>query len=646
MPKKINNQASYFFHEGTNFSAADYLGAHPAVFEGREGYIFRVWAPHAVSVSVVGDFNNWDPYVYSMERTEGDESIWERFVPDVRQYDCYKYCVQTSSGSMLYKSDPYAFHSETRPATASKLFDISRYRWGDAGFIRARADYYNRPVNIYELHAGSWRRNPDGTVLSYRMLADQLAPYLKDMGYTHVELMPLAEHPFDGSWGYQVTGYFAPTSRYGTPEDFMYLVDTLHRAGIAVIMDWVPAHFPKDACGLCEFDGGYCYENPDPMRMEHKEWGTRVFDYGRPEVQSFLISNALFWMEKYHIDGLRVDAVASMLYLDYARKDGEWAPNIRGGRENLEAVAFLQKLNSEVFARFPYAMMIAEESTAWPLVTRPVSDGGLGFNFKWNMGWMNDILSYMSTDPFFRKGSHNKLTFSMFYAFSENYVLPLSHDEVVHGKCSLINKMPGDYDKKFDNLRALLAYMYAHPGKKHLFMGQEFAQFTEWNYERELDWMLLDFPKHQSFKAFVKSLNRFYKSTPAMYQIEDSWDGFSWISSDDSVQNVISFYRTDREGNSVLVVCNFGDAERRGYRIGVPVPGGYRLALCSGWEDFGGSVAKKTVKRVSSTVPMHGFDQSVSLDIPALSVSYYRFPAKDAGDGADKKTTVKRSGGK
>ncbi len=643
MSKKPDNQASYFFHEGTNYNAANYLGAHPAVLDGREGYLFRVWAPHAISVSVVGDFNNWDPYVYAMERTEGDSSIWERFVPGTKQYDCYKYCVHTASGSMLFKSDPYAFHSETRPATASKLFDISGYRWGDSSFIRSRSDYYDRPVNIYELHPGSWRRNHDGSVLSYRMLADGLAPYLKDMGYTHIELMPVAEHPFDGSWGYQVTGYFAPTSRYGTPEDFMYLVDTLHRAGIAVIMDWVPAHFPKDACGLCEFDGDYCYEDPNPLRMEHKEWGTRVFDYDRPEVQSFLISNALFWMEKYHIDGIRVDAVASMLYLDYSRREGEWAPNIRGGRENLEAVAFLQKLNSAVFAQFPHALMIAEESTAWPLVTRPVSDGGLGFNFKWNMGWMNDILSYMATDPFFRRGSHNKLTFSMFYAFSENYVLPLSHDEVVHGKYSLINKMPGDYDKKFDNLRALLAYMYAHPGKKLLFMGQEFAQFTEWNNERELDWILLDFPKHQNFKSFIKAVNKFYKSTSAMYQIEDSWDGFSWISADDSSQNVISFYRTDHDGNSVLVVCNFGDAEHKAYRIGVPVPGEYRMSLCSGWQEFGGSVPKKAVRRTSSAVAMHSFDQSVSLNIPALSVSYYRFPSKPVKVEQKNKPTTKRS---
>ena len=628
MKKSENEQASYFFHEGTNTDAFDWLGAHPSDRDGKHGYIFRVWAPNAVSVSVVGDFNNWDPYVYPMERSCGDSTVWERFVPGAKQYDCYKYCVQTQSGSMLYKSDPYAFHTETRPATASKLYDISCYKWDDSSYMKSRTDQYDRPVNIYELHIGSWQRNPDGSMISYRMLAERLVPYLKDMCYTHVEFMPVAEHPFDGSWGYQVTGYYAPTSRYGTPDDFMFLIDSLHRAGIGVIMDWVPAHFPKDACGLCEFDGSCCYEDPDPFRMEHKEWGTRVFNYASSEVRSFLISNAIFWMEKYHIDGIRVDAVASMLYLDYGRKDGEWKPNMRGGHENLEAVDFLQKLNSAVFSRFPHALMIAEESTAWPLVTRPVSDGGLGFNFKWNMGWMNDILSYMATDPFFRKGSHNKLTFGMFYAFSENYVLPFSHDEVVYGKCSLINKMPGDYNKKFENLKALLAFMYAHPGKKLLFMGQEFAQFTEWNYEKELDWMLLDFPKHQSHRQFVKTLNKYYRSTPAFYQIEDSWDGFSWICADDSVRNIIVFSRTDRDGRSILVVCNFGDADRSGYIVGVPAAGEYRLVLCSGWQEFGGSVIKKTIKRKAVNVPAHGYDQSVSLDIPALSVSYYRFPSR------------------
>ncbi len=626
MATKKGNLAVHLFHEGTNFEAQRYFGAHAARKGGKNGYIFRVWAPNAQGVSVTGDFNNWDPDADRMKLLPDSGGIYERFIAGARRYDCYKFRIVASDGRVLMKSDPYAFHCETRPATASKLYDLEGYKWKDDGYMSSKAPLYDKPVNMYEMHLGSWKRNPDGSLLSYRMLADELAPYLKRMGYTHVEIMPVAEHPFDGSWGYQVTGYYAPTSRYGTPDDFKYFVDKLHRAGIGVVLDWVPAHFPKDEFGLCEFDGGYCYEDKNPLRMEHKEWGTRVFDVGKPEVMSFLISNVLFWMSEYHIDGIRVDAVASMLYLDYNRKDGEWSPNSKGGKENLEAVSFFQKLNSAVFARYPNALMIAEESTAWPLVTKPASDGGLGFNFKWNMGWMNDMLMYMSLDPFFRKDNHDKLTFSMFYAFSENYVLPLSHDEVVHGKCSLINKMPGDYENKFANLRAFLAYMYAHPGKKLLFMGQEFAQFIEWNYEQQLDWLLLGYDMHRRFNGFVEKLNGFYKKTPAMWQIEDSWDGFGWIGADDNSQNVISFTRTDRDGNTIVVVCNFAPVERTGYRIGAPRKGAYTLAFSTEWEEFGGKSVKKPLRRSTQKIPMHGFEQSISLDLPPMSVMYFKAP--------------------
>ena len=616
----------YLFKQGNNMEAYRYFGAHLCAQDGQAGVVFRVWAPHAQAVSVVGDFNRWTPDADMMHKVA--DAVWELFIPGMKAYDVYKFCITTPSGEQVYKADPYAFHAETRPANGSKVYDIRGYPWGDAAWDEAqkKRDVLNGPMLIYELHAGSWKMKEEGVPYNYSELADELIPYIKEMGYTHVELLPITEYPFDGSWGYQVTGYFAPTSRYGTPHDFMAFVDKLHQAGIGVILDWVPAHFPKDGYGLYMFDGAPCYEDPNPRRGEHKEWGTMVFNYGMPEVQSFLISSALFWVEQYHIDGLRVDAVASMLYLDYNRRDGEWEQNVNGGKENLEAIAFLQKCNSTVLGRYPYKMMIAEESTAWPLVTKPAEDGGLGFNFKWNMGWMNDMLSYMKTDPLFRAGNHGKVTFSFFYAFSENFVLPISHDEVVHGKCSLINKMPGDYDQKFANLRTFYGYMLAHPGKKLLFMGQEFGQFIEWDEKKPLDWMLLGYDKHHQLQSYVKALNRFYLENPAMWEVDYSWEGFQWIVPDDNQQSVIAFLRRDKKGKMIMVVCNFNPVLREGYQMGVPTSGSYKELLNSDDAQYGGGgVTNGTVR--SKKGAMHGFDQHVSLTLPPLSTLYFSVPA-------------------
>ena len=631
--EKIQSNTSdlpvYLFKQGNNCEAYRYFGAHLETRVGESGVVFRVWAPHAAAISVVGDFNSWKPGSHPMRKVDGD-SVWELFIPGMKEYDVYKYCVTTRAGDLVYKADPYAFHAETRPSNGSKVYDITGFAWHDDAWQTAqkKADVINGPMNIYEMHAGSWKmKDPEnGVPYNYAELADELIPYIKEMGYTHVELLPITEYPFDGSWGYQVTGYFAPTSRYGTPKDFMAFVDKLHQAGIGVILDWVPAHFPKDGYGLYMFDGAPCYEDPNPRRGEHKEWGTMVFNYGMKEVESFLISSAMFWVDRYHVDGLRVDAVASMLYLDYNRKDGEWEQNVNGGKENLEAIAFLQKLNTAILGRYPHKMMIAEESTAWPLVTKPASDGGLGFNFKWNMGWMNDMLSYMKTDPLFRAGNHGKVTFSFFYAFSENFVLPISHDEVVHGKCSLLNKMPGDYEEKFSNLRTFFGYMMAHPGKKLLFMGQDFGQFIEWDEKKPLDWMLLGYDKHRELQSYVRDLNHFYRDTPALWQVDYSWEGFQWIVPDDSKQSVIAFLRRDAAGKMVLVVCNFNPVLRKEYQMGVPNPGSYKEILNSDDKKYGGSgVTNGTVKTKKG--PMHGFDQHISLTLPPLSTLYLSVPA-------------------
>ena len=616
----------YLFRQGTNFEAYHFLGAHFEEHNGENGVMFRVWAPNAKEMSVVGEFNSWVPGDAPMKKM-GDSGIWECFIEGLSEFDIYKYCVTTELDELIFKADPYAFHTETRPSNCSKIYNLEGYQWKDAKWYQQKEtlDTINSPINIYELHTGSWRTYPDGNPFEYRKLADELIPYIKEMGYTHIELMPVTEYPFDGSWGYQVTGYFAPTSRYGTPKDFMYFVDRCHQAGIGVIMDWVPAHFPKDQHGLYQFDGTNCYEDQNPFRAEHREWGTMVFDFARPEVQSFLISSALFWIEQYHIDGLRVDAVASMLYLDYNRKDGEWQPNIHGKNENLEAVEFLQKLNSAVFARHPHALMIAEESTAWPMVTKPVSDGGLGFNFKWNMGWMNDMLSYMSTDPLFRSGNHNKVTFSFMYAFSENFVLPISHDEVVHGKCSLINKMPGEYEDKFNSLRTFYGYMMAHPGKKLLFMGQEFAQFSEWTEEHQLDWMLLGYEKHAQMQSYVRDLNHFYLDNTPLWEIDYSWEGFQWVIPDDNQQSIVVFLRKNKAGQQILVVCNFNPVLRENYQMGVPVSGWYKEVLSSDDVKYGGKGIHNKAQR-SKKGTMHGFENTISLTVPPMSTIYLQVP--------------------
>ena len=584
-------------------------------------------------------------------RKISDGGIWELFIPGLKQYDIYKYSIQSAQGQIRLKADPYGFHMETRPNTATKIYDIEGYRWKDDKWQEERKtkDVYSAPINIYEVHLSSWATKRDEDELfNYMEAARKLIPYVKEMGYTHIEIMPIAEYPFDGSWGYQQIGYYAPSSRFGTPHDFMEFVDYCHQNDIGLIIDWVPAHFPKDAAGLYEFDGGYCYEYSEPLKREHRNWGTRIFDWGKPEVQSFLISNANYWIEKYHIDGLRVDAVASMLYLDYDRRDGQWQPNIKGGNQNLEAIAFLQKLNAALFREHPSILMIAEESTAWPMVTKPSDIGGLGFNYKWNMGWMNDVISYMSMNPEYRPYHHNMLTFSFFYAFAENFILPISHDEVVYGKCSMLDKMSGPRDKRFASLRTFLGYMLAHPGKKLMFMGQEIAQFKEWNYKTGLDWDVLEFDEHRRYQTYVKELNKFYLENTPLWQVDSDWSGFKWIVSDDNSNSVLVFRRIDRQGDEIIVVCNFQPNYHEVYSFGVPYYADYEEVFTSEKPAYGGTgVLNGTVK--AQTEPMHGENYSISIRIAPMSAMFFR--PKNIRNPEDdikkkKKPTAKKSDAK
>lgn len=640
--------ALHFFHEGTATEAYDFFGSHFCERGGQKGVIFRVWAPKAASVSVVGDFNHWDREKHPMSRTEHDGSVWELFIPGLKQFDMYKYNIQSAQGQIRLKADPYGVHMETRPNTATKIFELEGYKWKDQKWLKERKskNIYDSAMNIYEMHLSSWRdKNNEDELFNYMELAKELIPYVKEMGYTHIEIMPVAEYPFDGSWGYQQIGYYAPTSRFGTPHDFMEFVDYCHQNGIGLILDWVPAHFPKDAAGLYEFDGGYCYEYTEPLKREHLNWGTRIFDWGKPEVQSFLISNANYWFDKYHVDGLRVDAVASMLYLDYDRKNGQWQRNVYGGNENLEAIAFFKKLNTELFGKHENILMIAEESTAWPMVTKPADVGGLGFNYKWNMGWMNDMISYMSMNPEYRPYHHNMLTFSFFYAFSENFILPISHDEVVYGKCSMLDKMSGPREKRFASLRTFLSYMIAHPGKKLTFMGQEIAQFKEWNYKTGLDWDVLKFDEHKKHQQFVKALNKLYLDNKPLWQADSDWSGFKWISSDDNENSVIVFRRFDREGNEIVVLCNFQPKQHEQYSFGVPYLADYEEIFTTESPEFGGDgLSNGTVKSVEE--PMHGEPYSVTVKIAPMSAMFFkakniRDPEKEA-EKAKKKAAPKK----
>jgi 1,4-alpha-glucan branching enzyme len=620
----------YLMGEGRHYDTYNKLGAHIQTLEGVRGVNFAVWAPSARRVSVVGDFNHWDGRINPM-RARGSSGIWELFVPELNEGVIYKYEIIGPNGNMIpLKADPYAFRAELRPQTGSVVANLDSYKWNDSTWIaqRAQTNWFEKPISIYEVHLGAWRRVPEegSRWLTYRELGDQLIPYVKELGYSHIELLPIMEHPFDGSWGYQTIGYFAATSRYGSPADFMDFIDRCHNAGLGVLLDWTPAHFPRDTHGLAEFDGTHLYEHSDPRQGSHPDWGTLVYNYARNEVQNYLISNALFWLDKYHIDGLRVDAVASMLYLDYSRKAGEWVPNQFGGRENLPAIAFLRRLNEVAYERFPGLLTIAEESTAWPSVSRPTYLGGLGFSLKWNMGWMNDTLAYFSTDPVHRKFQQNKLTFSLLYAFTENFVLPFSHDEVVHGKNSLLHKMPGDIWQQFANLRLLYGYQYGHPGKKLLFMGQEFAQRSEFSEARSLDWHLLQYDSHRGVQRLIADLNKLYAAEPSLHEIDFEWRGFEWIDANDADNSVFSFMRRGKNPQDLMiVVLNATPVVRPGYRVGVPQPGFYQEALNTDSAIYGGSNVGNMGGAQSAPIPHMGRQHSIVLTLPPLAAVFLKW---------------------
>ena len=624
------------FHTGDSVRAYDFLGAHLVNRNDKNGVVFRVWAPTARSVSVAGDFNNWNNeanYMYNI-----GYGVWEVFVEGVKQFCTYKYCIESEYGDRLMKADPYAFHAQTRPGQASVVYDIESYSWNDSEWFNKRKEnnISSSPMNIYEIHAGSWRKYPDGNFFNYQKLADELIPYLKEMHYTHVQLMPIMEYPYDGSWGFQTTGYYAPTSRYGTPSDFMAFVDKLHGEGIGVILDWVPSNFPTDDFGLARFDGSPLYESNDPKTSKRDSWGTCLFNYARFEVTSFLVSCAMFWLDKYHIDGLRIGALSSMLYLDYGKTEGEWEPNKFGGKENLDAVDFVKRLNTAVHMYHPDVMMFAEENTSWPKLTHKIEDGGLGFDFKWNMGWMNDMLHYMSLNSMWRPFNHDSLTFSFYYAFSEKFLLPISHDELSHGKGSLIKQMPGKYDEQFAGVRAFITYMYAHPGKKLVFMGTEIGQFDEWNHEEAIQWDLLEFEKHKKLRTFFKELNKFYLDCKPLYELDTVWKGFDWIHHDDYTNSVIAFKRTDKNGDEIVSVCNFQPIRRDEYCIGVPKYGLYDEVFNSDEERFGGSGVVNGNNIKTEVMKIHGFDQGLSLTLPPLSVIYLRCAKELEPDEAQK----------
>ncbi len=640
--QKDNRTALELFSDGDAVRAYETLGAHIVERDGKSGVIFRVWAPNALTVSVIGPFNDWNNmsnYMYKL----GDHGVWELFIEGLSEFTRYKFCIETPWFEKIIKSDPYAFHTETRPDNTSIVYNPDSYEWYDHEWYKFKEEHPHDelPMNIYEIQAGSWRKYEDGNFFSYRKLADELIPYVKEMGYTHIEFMPITEYPLDDSWGYQVTGYYAPTSRFGEPNDLKYLIDQCHQNGIGVILDWVPAHFPKDEHGLARFDGTCCYEYEGERKGEHKEWGTYIFNFARYEVLSFLISSAMFWVENFHFDGIRVDAVASMLYLDYNRPKGQWDPNDEGGKENFDAVEFIKKMNTSIHKYHPDAMMIAEESTSWPHVSAPVEQGGLGFDYKWNMGWMNDMLHYMSLDPLWRPFNHDSLTFSFFYAFSEKFILPISHDEVVYGKHSLIEKMPGDPAQKYASVRVFMAYMMAHPGKKLIFMGSEIAQEKEWDFKTELDWAVLNDQNHKMLNDFYRDLNNFYINNKPLYEVDFKWEGFNWIHHDDYTKSVIAFRRISKNGDEIIVLCNFQPFKHEDYHIGVPEYGIYDEVFNTDDPRYGGSGVLNGKGIETSDIAIHGCEQSISITVPPLSVSYFKLAEKKERPKKEEKSKKK-----